>query len=145
LRAAQLLLRSALAALEAERDTLAARVATLERERAQTAELSRRASPADAAPASPRAGWWSAAPRAASAAASEAAIAAVQHHLVTVTTDRDLLAADLYRCMVERGAAQRERDETLDALREASGALARLAADACVAAALEAREAPDAA
>jgi hypothetical protein len=137
--ALQLLLRSAVASLQAERDTLAARVATLERERAQSAELARRApnsgasSASGAPPASPSAGgssgsWlpWASLVRA--SAPPEAALQAVQHHLVTVTTDRDLLAADLYRCMLECGTAQRERDATLAALRDAAAQLARLAA-----------------
>lgn len=137
----KLLLLSAVASLEAERDTLAARVATLERERAQSAELARRSVPgASARVASPSAvhahaqepaGWlpvWVAAALrpAASSPATEAALAAVRHHLVTVTTDRDLLASDLYRVMVEHQAAQRERDAALAALAEAGQELARL-------------------
>ena len=124
----QLLLRSELASLQAERDTLAARVATLERERALTAELVSRRPVPPPSPDAAQSGWlwgWAAA---AKSGAPEAALAAVRHHLVTVTTDRDLLAADLYRSMLERATVQSERDAALHALSDASAQLARLAA-----------------
>ena len=103
-------------------------MATLERERAQTAELVARrtaAPPPGEAPAS--ASWlpWAAKPAGAS---SEAALAAVRLHLVTVTTDRDLLAADLYRSMLERSTVQCERDAALQALSDCSAQLGRIAA-----------------
>jgi len=93
--ARQLLLRSELASLQAERDTLAARVATLERERAQTAELFARRACAAPGPSPDEPAAWFAWGAAKHSAAPEAALAAVRLHLVTVTTDRDLLAVRL--------------------------------------------------
>jgi len=52
----------------------------------------------------------------------------VRLHLVTVTTDRDLLAADLYRSMLERSTVQGERDAALQALSDLSAQLGRIAA-----------------
>lgn len=43
-----------------------------------------------------------------------------------VTTDRDLLAADLYRVMLERSAAAADRDAALQALAEATAQLEAL-------------------
>lgn len=93
--ARQLLLRSELASLQAERDTLAARVATLERERAQTAELFARRACAAPGPSPDEPAAWFAWGAAKHSPAPEAALAAVRLHLVTVTTDRDLLAVRL--------------------------------------------------
>jgi len=143
---AEIVLRSEVAALMAERDTLAARVATLERERCHFGELARRAAsfahplppaatPAGLAPApapSPRT-WsqWLAGgasvhppPQSPSAAAGDGALTAIRHHLITLTTDRDLLAADLYRCLTDKAVAERERDCALAALAEATAQLA---------------------
>lgn len=117
--------------MQAERDTLAARVATLERERAQLSDLGRHSKPAhtgsQAANGEATSEWWwtwllksNNGGGGDSEAGGAAAVAAVQRHLVTVTTDRDLLAGDLYRCMLERTAALRDRDAALQALREAT-------------------------
>ena len=102
-------------------------MATLERERALTAELvARRTAPAGEASSSSSSWlpWASATP----SAASDAALAAVRLHLTTVITDRDLLAADLYRSMLERDTVQSERDAALQALADTSAQLARIAA-----------------
>jgi len=96
---AELRLRGELAALQAERDTLAARVATLERERVQMAELARRGTAPKLSSTTTSSSWAFLAPWAPSVThQEEESVAAVQRHLVTVTTDRDLLAADLFRC-----------------------------------------------
>lgn len=124
LKPTQLRLRSELASLQAERDTLAARVATLERERSQLSDLGRHGKP-PGAPSSADASspsWWTWLKPGEQESSSDMAVAAVQRHLVTVTTDRDLLAGDLYRCMLDRTAALRDRDAALAALREATAA-----------------------
>jgi len=143
----ELRLRSSVSSLQAERDTLAARVATLERERSYLLELSRgrNAGPrlpqllstplglsADPSTPEPNTHWAAAlwptrAQPHASRVEEPGAVRAVQRHLVTVTTDRDLLAADLYRVIMDRSAALRDRDAALSALREASAELLRLA------------------
>ena len=51
----------------------------------------------------------------------------IQRHLVTVTTDRDLLAISLARSMLDRSAAFAERDAALEALRSAREELHRVA------------------
>lgn len=130
----QLRLRSELASLQAERDTLAARVATLERERSQLSDLGRHAKPPPGGPSSADASsspsWWAWLKSGEHDSAGDVAVAAVQRHLVTVTTDRDLLAGDLYRCMLDRTAALRDRDAALAALREATAGGAAASAQA---------------
>ena len=51
----------------------------------------------------------------------------IQRHLVTVTTDRDLLAGGLAKALIDRAAAVADRDAALEALHSARDELHRWA------------------